>query len=221
MTCYIICAGSHKPEPVEKRPGDLVIAADAGFSFAAGYGLSPDLCVGDFDSLGRVPEGVGIVRHPPEKDDTDAMLAVREGVARGYSDFVFYGALGGARIDHTLANLELLSWLASTGAKAVMKLGDTRVTAVGNGSLIFPEGARGYVSVFASGGRAEGVTETGLKYSLTDAAVDPLDPFPQCVSNEFTGRQAVITVRKGVLTVVWFDPAHEPRIIHGHQPQGF
>ena len=75
--CYIV--GSRPPGEIALARGRaaLVIAADGGLRHLEAQGLTADLIVGDFDSLGRVPEGDNILRHPVEKDDTDMLLAVR------------------------------------------------------------------------------------------------------------------------------------------------
>ena len=75
--------------------------------------------VGDFDSLGQVPEGENIVRHPVMKDDTDMMLAVKLGLERGYTRFHIYGGMGG-RTDHTIANIQTLAYIAGRGASAFL-----------------------------------------------------------------------------------------------------
>ena len=91
--CYIV--GSRPPGEIALARGReaLVIAADGGLRHLEAQGLTADLIVGDFDSLGRVPEGDNILRHPVEKDDTDMLLAVRTGLDRGYRIFVLYGGL--------------------------------------------------------------------------------------------------------------------------------
>ena len=85
--------------------------ADAGYTQVRRQGLKPDLVVGDFDSLGSVPEGEKIVRHPVMKDDTDMMYSLKECLGRGYRNFLILGATGG-RLDHTVANLCALYYLA-------------------------------------------------------------------------------------------------------------
>ena len=89
--------------------GAYCIAADKGVLQFQSRHIEPDLVVGDFDSLGFVPKARELVRHPVEKDDTDMMLAVREGLRREYRDFLLYGGLGG-RLDHTLANIQTLGF---------------------------------------------------------------------------------------------------------------
>lgn len=100
-TCCIFGAGDYGAMPRPELDGRcFLIAADGGYGQLKQWGMSPHLAVGDFDSLGRVPEDVEVVRHPVRKDDTDMMLAVQEGLARGCGRFLIYGGLGG-RLDHT------------------------------------------------------------------------------------------------------------------------
>ena len=97
-------------------PEDTVIAADGGWRICREEGIVPDLLLGDFDSLHTVPDFGHIRRVPVEKDDTDMMLAIKEGLARGETDFRLYGGVGG-RTDHTIANLQGLLYLAERGAQ--------------------------------------------------------------------------------------------------------
>ena len=73
---------------------------------------APDLAMGDFDSLGYVPEGMSVKAFSPEKDASDMELALEEALARGADAVEVYGALGG-RLDHTVANLQLLASFAA------------------------------------------------------------------------------------------------------------
>ena len=198
--CCIFAAGQIADAEVKIPESAFMIAADAGLLFLRKRGISPDLIVGDFDSLGEKPTGENVVYHRPEKDDTDTMLAVREGLARGYDRFLIYGALGG-RLDHTLANLQTLGFLCAHGARGYLVGEGSAVTAFRSGGLAFRDTLRGTVSVFALGADAEGVFERGLKYALDDYTMSAA--FPIGVSNEFTGAPSEITVRDGTLLVLW------------------
>jgi thiamine pyrophosphokinase len=197
--CIIFCAaGFDAPvEPLQKD--DFIIAADGGLMHTEKLGIQPHEILGDFDSLGHVPEGANVF--PVEKDDTDAMLAVRRGLSLGYREFVLYGSLDGPRLDHTIANFQTLQFLADRGAVGYLAGTDYLVTVVKEGSISFPAGCTGTVSVFCLGKDAEGVTLEGLYYPLEKGRLTA--GFPLGVSNHFTGKPAAITVEKGSLLVLW------------------
>ena len=185
-TCVIFCAGGFDRmiEPVDET--DLVIAADGGLNYVNQLGLTPDIILGDFDSLGYVPEGANV--YPVEKDDTDAMLAIRQGLERGFCRFVLYGCLDGPRLDHTVAALQSLQFLADRGAIGYLMGLQYIAAAVQNGSLRFPADAAGILSLFCMGEDAKGVTLENLQYTLSNATLT--SHFPLGVSNHFIGKEA-------------------------------
>lgn len=199
-TCCIFGAGEYGNIGLPNMDNCLIIAADGGYEELIKRGLSPDLLVGDFDSLSSVPGGVEVIRHPPMKDETDMLLAASEGISRGCRRFQIYGGLGG-RLDHSIANIHLLTWLAKHGALGYLLGEDITLTVIRKAGLHFEEGYDGIVSVFCVGERARGVSLTGLKYPLDNAEVTC--DFPLGVSNEFTGGEAVISVEEGALLVSW------------------
>lgn len=200
-TCYIFGAVPPDGPLPEKRAGDLLIAADAGYSVLEQAGITPDLAMGDFDSLGHAPDHPNVVVHSPIKNDTDLMLAARHALALGYRRFVIYGALGGERLDQTLASLQTLRFLADHGARARLVGAGWNVTLLQNGALRFPAEARGWLSIFASGDAARGVTLRALKYEVENETITC--GFPLGVSNEFLGREALVQVEDGCVFVLW------------------
>lgn len=195
----IFCAGGFEKllEPLNKD--DFLLAADGGLVHFEKLDRKPDGILGDFDSLGYVPQGAEVF--PVEKDDTDAMLAARRGLELGYREFLFYGSLDGPRPDHTVANFQTLQFLADRGAKGYL-IGNTHiVTVVKNGAISFPAGAKGTISVFCMGPDAHGVTISGLHYSLENGTLSA--GFPLGVSNHFTGAPATISVEDGSLLVIY------------------
>ena len=198
MICVI--AASMPEQDLYIPDGSYIIAADKGILQLRARGAEPDLVVGDFDSLGYVPEARELVRHPVEKDDTDMMLAVREGLNRGFREFILYGGIGG-RLDHTIANIQTLGFLAEHGARGLLYGEGTAVTLLQNGALHFPATMQGTISVFCYGDEAAGVTETGLYYPLDGA--DMKNVFPIGVSNEFCGQESSVCVQNGKLLLLW------------------
>ena len=198
-SCVIFCAAEFDRLARPLMPGDYVIAADGGLAHTRKLGIKPDAILGDFDSLGFTPEGAAVF--PVEKDDTDAMLAVRRGLELGYREFLLYGSLDGPRLDHTVANFQTLQFLADHGAYGYLVGGNCIVTVVKNGQLSFPEGKTGTISLFCMGRDAEGVDISGLYYPLENGTLTA--GFPLGVSNHFTGAEAKIRVKNGSLLVLW------------------
>ena len=198
-TCVIFGAAGFDGLAEEIQKEDLVIAADGGLKHTEGIGLLPNVILGDCDSLGYKPVGAEVF--PVEKDDTDAMLAIRCGLDRGHRRFVIYGGLDGERLDHTLANYQALRYLADREAVGYLVGRRYLVTVVKNGKISFPSDAKGILSVFCLGADARGVTLSGLKYPLEDGALT--SGFPLGVSNHFTGEKAEISVNDGSLLVMW------------------
>ena len=197
--CVIFCAGVFDSLAAAPNETDLIIAADGGFLHTQRLGLTPDVILGDFDSLGYVPEGA--VVFPVEKDDPDSMLAVREGLNRGCREFLLYGCLEGKRLDHTVANFQTLQFLADQGAYGYLIGKDYIVTVVKNGCLEFSDAAEGVLSLFCMGKDAEGVTIRGLQYPLEHGTLTA--GLPLGVSNHFIGENTKITVENGSLLAIW------------------
>ena len=197
--CVIFCAAECDGLARPIGPESFVIAADGGLRHTEKLGIAPDAVLGDFDSLGFCPEGANVF--PVEKDDTDAMLAVRLGLERGCGEFLLYGSLDGPRLDHTVANFQTLQFLADHGAAGYLIGNTTMVTVVKNGKITFPAGLSGTISVFCMGPDAVWVTEKGLFYGLENGTLS--SGFPLGVSNHFTGEAAEISVKNGSLLVLW------------------
>ena len=207
--CFIFAAGDfyglrEKPgqNGICRTSGDYVIAADAGYLLCRKLGIVPDLLIGDFDSMDQPTDFSHIRRVPVEKDDTDTMLAVKEGLSAGCGIFHLYGCTGGRRLDHTLASFQSLLYLRRHGARGFLH-GDAFLwTVLENETLeIRREVPWALLSLFPLDGRAEGVTLSGVQYPLADGALDPA--FPLGVSNHIIKEQAVVSVARGTLLAGW------------------
>lgn len=178
---------------------DAVIAVDGGFASLEAVGCIPDLALGDFDSLGYAPDGVPVKAFPPEKDASDMELALEEAIAQSADAVEVYGALGG-RLDHTLANLQLLAAFAERGV-AVRAVGDDSQIAflVGPGELRAEGEPGAIVSVFSLTDVSTGVVEEGLKYALDHVALTNRTSWG--LSNELTAAPARIALKSGILAV--------------------
>lgn len=200
--CFIFAAGTFYG--LRERPAgdDLVIAADAGYRTCQRLHLVPELLLGDFDSMEAPADFPRILRSPVEKDDTDTMLAAKEGLRRGCTRFFLYGCTGGKRLDHTIASLQTVLYLRAHGAKVDLYDDDFVYTAISEETLTIPKTVEwGLLSAFCFGEPARGVDESGVQYPLRDATLESC--FPLGVSNHIVEDCARITVREGVLLVGW------------------
>lgn len=206
--CFIFAAGTFYGLRERPTPDDLVIAADAGYRACQTAGITPDLLLGDFDSMDQPPDFSNVLRSPVEKDDTDTMLAIKNALEKGCGEVYLYGGTGGARLDHTLANLQSLLYLRRRGARGWMYDRDFLWTVIENETLTVERTVEwGLLSAFCLGADASGVDEEGVQYPLKNAVLTA--EFPLGVSNHILEPRARISVRQGALAVGWQLPPAE------------
>lgn len=196
MRCVFVCNGEFRKDSFAIDKEDFVIAVDGGYKHIKDL-CRVDLAIGDFDSLGYVPEGIATLRHNPVKDYTDAYLAFEEAERRGFDEFVVYGALGG-RLDHTLANLQCAYAFAKRGIDIRFIGRDCAIELVVGKKRICARKGQVF-SVFAFD-KAEGVYIRGAKYPLVNAALD--NTFPIGVSNEILDSICEIEVKEGAVLLI-------------------
>ena len=207
MRCFVFSAGTFYELYERPEADDFCIAADAGRLLCEKLNIVPDLVVGDFDSAPQ-PQNIPCITVPVEKDDTDTMLAAKEGLRRGYTTFYFYGATGGRRLDHTLANLQTLAYLRRHGARGYLYDQNFCYTVLENEELtVRGDVPWGLLSLFALGEKVEGVTLKGVQYPLKNATLK--NDFPLGVSNHITEGTATVSVGNGLLLVGWELPKTE------------
>lgn len=190
------CEGDPSAAYVSKA-GDYILCADNGWRVAQSIGVVPDLVIGDFDSS-DAPAFGPVERFPVEKDDTDTMLCVKRGLSMGYDDFLLIGGFGG-RLDHTLANLQSLLYVARRGAWAEMSDGSRWATVLDGGAVRVPKSG-GVLSVFAMGDVCRGVNIRGAKYNAQDITLT--NAFPLGAGNAIVDAYAEISVREGAMLVM-------------------
>lgn len=199
--CTIIAGGPERALPCEPVPeGAYILCADSGLRLAERLSLCPDLLLGDFDSLGAVPENVPVQRLPVEKDDTDTLAAARIALQKGFRDISIFGAFGG-RLDHTLANLQTLEFLRKNGAYGrLIGAGDTAELLADGETLRLPRQEGRTLSLFSWSSKCSGVCARGVYYPLENAVLTR--EFPLGVSNQITAPEAEITCAHGFLLIM-------------------
>lgn len=176
-----------------------IIAADRGYLAVKQMGLTPNLALGDFDSLDEIPQSCEVIRAVPEKDDTDTMLAVKTALDRGYSRISIVGALGG-RLDHTFANIQTLAYILKNGGFGRLIGENDTVELLNEGEYAYERRVGTYLSLFAYG-ESTVITTRGTKYDLTVHRLD--NAFPLGVSNEIIGDKCSVSVHEGQLLVIF------------------
>ncbi len=200
--CFIFSAGAYHGLKEVPQSGDYIIAADAGYIHCLREHITPDLLIGDFDSMPQPEEFENVLRLPVEKDDTDTMAAVKKAIELGYKRIVIYAGLGGERLDHSLANFQTLAYACKQGARAFMYDRDFVYTVIENDKIEIKKTVDdGLVSVFAMDSEVSGVYESGMQYSLSDATLVPYVPVG--VSNHFRSEIAEVSCKRGLLLVGW------------------
>lgn len=187
---------------------DVIVAADGGYASLKARDLEPTVVLGDFDSLGYVPDHPHLVQFDTHKDFTDLDLALQYCVDEGFDEVVVCEAFTG-RLDHSLGNLQLLIKYAKKGV-CIWGATDEEIivplVAPGPFSAIsFEPGAQGVLSVISHSDRAYGITEFGLEYGVEDALC--LNHVLWGISNELIGKPARISLKEGSLWV--FFPLRE------------
>lgn len=199
-TCHTGCSAKIKNKDI------YVVVADGGLKFLLKNGMLPDFFVGDLDSVELEGDLKDILKDipkeivPAEKDDTDMALAVAKAYEKGYRNILLYGGCGGARISHTFANIQMMSFYAKKGCSLQM-LGDgVRLEILHNASKTLSAAMKGSISVICLSDIAEGVTIQGLKYEYTGALTSDRT---LGVSNSFVGKDAMVSVENGTLLLVY------------------
>jgi thiamine pyrophosphokinase len=200
-TILIVAGGVASAEEAREaaKNADYIIAADGGFSLASRAGLRVDLLVGDMDSLDRVPEYVPTLKFPREKDATDLELALDYACEMKPERIFVVGAFG-ARLDHTLANANLLEKydlpvvLFHRGFRVYLVVDELELSAE-LGDL---------VSLIPLSAEVRGISAWGLRYPLHDGVL--FRASTRGVSNEVVGSPCGVRVCEGKLLLI-----HKPK----------
>jgi len=188
------------------QPSDLIIAADGGTLHCKLLGITPNVIIGDFDSLdpkdvsAYQQAGTQIFQHPIHKDETDLELVLQFTVKREMNEVYIIGALG-ERWDMTVANIMLMAHPIYSRLKIRLLDGFQELVLLHGEDQIEIHGLPGYLlSLIPLAGDAIGITTQGLEYPLNDETL--YFGSTRGVSNVFLQELARVIVRKGVLLCV-------------------
>lgn len=213
MTVVVVCAGGPQEEVVSSDfllsfNDAKFIGADLGTIYLLKKGITPDLAVGDFDSLTiedwrlvqeRVPK---IERHIPEKDETDTELALLKALDYKPTEIILTGVTGG-RLDHYEANLHILyriqKMYPSIEIKMINNFNCLQFLWPGRHKIVADHYFK-YLSFFAFGDVVKKVTLRNVKYETTDEIIDI--GTTRFTSNEILGEYASISFSHGICLMI-------------------
>lgn len=198
MRCVII-SGSPDTNVEEIKSlctsDDFIVCADSGYSFAKKAGLTPNLIIGDFDSLKEeLPQNTEVVKLNTHKDDTDTEHCVMECIRRGYKDFLLLGSIGG-RTDHTFANIATLAFLSEYNYNGIARNNGEEIRILKEGSYEMNNKKGLIFSVFPYGCESVNVTYKGAEYMLNNKTLTY--NVSRGISNVFVDDGAEITINRG------------------------
>lgn len=202
-TALIVGAGEFTNRGLDKS-FDMVIAADAGLTKLNDNNITPDVIIGDFDSLGFAPDGPDVISLPIEKDLTDLEAAMRRAWDSGCRNMLLYGVTGGNRIDHFLGNLQLGAEYSRRGAKVRMVAPDYSVYFLTNGEITLHGHTGTIFSVLSHTIKSEGVSILGdAKYRIYGSCLENKGTLG--ISNEMQGNTITVSVKKGTLIILIYE----------------
>ncbi|MGN7357096.1 thiamine diphosphokinase [Paenibacillus sp. SAF-054] len=202
----IFSGGELHPQYIKEiQPGDYVIGADKGALFLIRHGVSPELAVGDFDSIS--PQELAHVRSkcgrivecdPVDKNLTDTELAFEMAI-REQPDFILLIGGTGTRMDHTLANVQMLNRALQHHIGCAIMDRNNYITITGSKLEVEDRGYT-YVSLLPMTPEVTGITLEGFQYPLHNATLKIGESLG--ISNVLLDSSGRVTVEGGLLLVI-------------------
>lgn len=197
MRTVIICGGNVGGYITDYiKHDDFIICADSGYDRAKMFGISPDIIIGDMDSIKETPSVENRIVYPARKDFTDSELVLSYALEHGYDEILMFGMIG-TRMDHSLANITLLK--QAKAVKAVI-IDENNEIYFAENEFTLSGNIGDTVSIVPFEGDISGVTTKGLDYPLDNDTV-------KCgttlgVSNVMTDKVCTITIKNGSAFII-------------------
>lgn len=189
---------------------DCVIAVDGGLDTIARLNMVPSYVVGDFDTVSsgvlssyRSNPNIKFIQYNSEKDFTDTKSAIQLAIEIGSLSITIFGGLG-TRLDHTLANIQMLHMPLEYGIDAVIVNVHNRIRLLGvkRKEIEIEKSDYRYVSVLPMSENVTGLTLEGMKYPLKDYEMLVNKDYSMGVSNEIVGEKAKVKLKSGKIILI-------------------
>lgn len=209
--CVIISGGAIDDnfalEQIRVIQPDIIIGVDSGLRFLYRNQIMPTHIVGDFDSVDseviefyKKETQVPIREFNPIKDASDTEIALKLAIELGAEQVWILGGTG-TRLDHVMANIQMLKFAMDAGVKAYILDRYNRISLINGETILKRCNAYGpYFSVFPLGGVVSGFSITGAKYPLKNHTLSPYDSL--CVSNQYLEEKVEISFQEGIVILM-------------------
>lgn len=205
-TLIHIVGGGHvsEQELPEIRKADCIIGVDRGAAWLLAHDVTPDIAIGDFDSVtkeefARIKQSIKTIKlHPAEKDCTDMELAVTEAIKLKPKKVMIYGGIG-TRADHMLGTMYLLERFLQTGIDAIVKNETNEISLLDKRRTVQKNPMHRYISLLPYTD-AVTVSLEGFLYTVKKVVIHR--GMTLGISNEFVGRTGIIDVHKGIALAI-------------------
>ncbi|WXR61664.1 thiamine diphosphokinase [Peptostreptococcaceae bacterium AGR-M142] len=183
---------------------DYIICADGGANNLKKINLNPNLIVGDLDSIDEntlkffKENNIEFLKFPKAKNSTDSELCVDIAIDKKPKEIYMFGFTG-TRLDHTLANINLLKKINDNNIKAYIIDDNNKISITNKDIEIEYEDDYKYIS-FISLNESSKITLKGLKYPLKDYILKQDSTI--CISNEFDDIKAQIEIEEGLVLII-------------------
>lgn len=194
-------------EFINNNPHCIKICVDGGLRIAYDNQIELDYVVGDFDTIDekiiqyyKEETDVPIREFNPVKDNTDTDIALELAISLDPEEIVVIGAIG-SRMDHTIANVQILKKAMDAGIKAYLLDEHNRISMIDSSVTIKKNMQYGdYVSLLPITRRIEKITLKGFKYPLQEYTMEYGESLG--ISNEIIDDEAEVLFDNGILLMI-------------------
>ncbi len=199
----VLFAGGNLYKMPKIKAGDLIVAIDSGLDHCQKHNVLPSFAIGDFDSASpgalawAKAKQIPLLTYPAAKDQTDTQLAVEHVLSSGALEILIWGGVG-TRLDHSLANVQLLLFIAQRGAQGIVSDGQQEIYLLQDQLTLEPQDGMCF-SILPLSLELEGLSISGARYPLLGVHIDLGDT--RTISNEFLEEPVELSLENGIALV--------------------
>ncbi|SHN15655.1 thiamine diphosphokinase [Gracilibacillus kekensis] len=190
---------------IYKDKVDLWIGADLGASYLLDQNITIDIAIGDFDSIdhntkNKIKYSASIYKeYPIEKNETDLELAIEKALTYDPDSIFLFGVTAG-RLDHELANIQLLYRLLDQNTKAVIIDRQNEIAMFKPGKYQVCSNHNNQISFIPFSSTVQDLTLEGFYYPLSNETISWGST--RCISNHLIKQHGTFLFNHGILIMI-------------------